>query len=291
MTEIDLHIHTVASEDGELPPREIFVEAKRVGLRAIAFADHDSVASVDEGMALSRAFGIDFAPAVELSTRTGGYDLHVLGYFIDWTSTRLAEVLAQQARWRNETAERRVAKLTELGFAISLADVLDAAGGRGPTTRAILEALKKRPDNLENTGFSRYLTGDRADSPVYNFYRDWFVPGRPAFVEQHALAPRDALKLVHDLDGVAVLAHPGRTPAELVDALVPEGLDGIEVYCTTHTDDDVAFYEQVVREHGLLATAGSDYHGATVKPDITIGSGRTRAEYAMFEQLRARTER
>ena len=46
---IDLHIHTQASADGVYSPREIFDMARRAGLRAIAFADHNSTESCDEG--------------------------------------------------------------------------------------------------------------------------------------------------------------------------------------------------------------------------------------------------
>ncbi|HUU43604.1 MAG TPA: PHP domain-containing protein [Planctomycetota bacterium] len=285
MTEIDLHIHTEASQDGELSPREIFRSAKTLGLRAIAFCDHDSVGSVDAGVALSREFGLDFAPAVELTTRFEGFDPHLLGYFVDWRAARLVETLAWVGTKLMEQARARAARMRELGFHIDFDDVLAACGGRNPATAAILQALKANPKNRDNPLLRPYISGDRADSPFYNIYRDYFYPGRPAFVELETLTTPEAIALVHDVGGVAVIAHPGRTPATLVDGLLEAGLDGVEVYCTTHSADDVRHYEGYVREHRLVATAGSDFHGPAVKPDIRLGQ-LERGDHGMFTTLR-----
>ena len=133
--------------------------------------------------------------------------------------------------------------------------------------------------------FSRYVRGDRSDSPVYNFYRDWFCAGKPAFVELEAAEAPEAIALVHSLGGVACMAHPGRTPTDLVDELAAAGLDGLEVFCSTHTGRDAVRFGRLAAARGLLMTAGSDFHGPSIKPDIRLGelSGGT---YAMFEALR-----
>ena len=286
-SEIDLHIHTNASQDGELTPREVFEEARRLGIRAIAFADHDSVASVDAGVALSREFGVDFAPCVEITTKLSGCDPHLLGYFIDWRSARLDTALGRIGRALMEQARSRVERLRSLGFQIDFDDVRTASEGRHPTTAAIVSALRLKPGNLADRRFTRYVRGDRSDSPVYNFYRDWFSPGTPAFVELDTLTTPEAVALVHSLGGVAVMAHPGRTPAELVDEIAEAALDGLEVFCSTHTPEDAARFGALARARGLLMTAGSDFHGPSIKPDIRLGelSGGT---HAMFDALRER---
>lgn len=286
---IDLHIHTRASQDGELSPRELFEMARRLDLTAIAFADHDSVASVAEGVELSREFGIDFAPAVEITTTLEGHDPHLLGYFIDRRSQRLTEALRFTGEKLREQAERRVQRLRALGFHLDMTAVLRASGDRHPTTAAIVTALKADPRNLEDPRFVRYITGDRAGSPVYNFYRDHFVVGRPAYAALEALTTAEAVELVREIGGVAVMAHPGRTPTELIDRLLAAGLDGIEVFCSTHTVEETARFERYARTHGLLMTAGSDYHGPTIKPDITLAD-LAGGDYAMFTALRERAE-
>ena len=290
MTDIDLHIHTSASQDGELSPREVFERAKTLGLRAIAFADHDSVASLDEGVGLSREFDIDFAPAVEITTRLLGHDPHLLGYFIDWHSPKLTETLERIGEKLVEQARGRVARLREIGFDVEFEEVVQASAGKPPTAVAIVTALKTKPRNLDNPEFARYITGDRSDSPTYNFYWDYFRAGGPAFVELETLTTIEAVALVHELGGAAVMAHPGRTPTELLDKLLGAGLDGIEVYCPTHSSEDTARFERYAREHGLLMTAGSDYHGPTIKPDVKLGE-LPAGDYGMFLALRERAEK
>ncbi len=289
MTDIDLHIHTAASQDGELSPREVFEAAHRLGIRAIAFADHDSVASVEEGERLSREFGIAFAPCVELTSKLGGYDVHVLGYFVDPGAPALVEALRRVGRALIDQSRARVEKLRALGFDVDLDDVLAASVGRHPTTAAVVTALMKKPANLADARFARYVGGDRSDSPVYNFYRDWFFAGAPAFVELDVPEAPEAIALVRECRGVAVMAHPGRTPTALVDDLRAAGLDGLEAFCSTHTPADAERFERYVRGHGLLVTAGSDFHGPSIKPDIRLGElqGGT---FAMFEALVRRAE-
>jgi len=287
---IDLHIHTHASEDGEFSPRKIFDLAGGLGLRAIAFADHDTVASVGEGVALSKATGIDFAPAVEITTQTEGYDLHLLGYFIDWRSPRLHRVLSRSAERRVDTVATRAQLLRGLGFTITLEDILKDAAGRPPGTASILNALKTHPENLKCADFARYITGDKSDRPVYNFYRDYLFTGGPAFVDMRTMSTVEAIALVHELGGAAVLAHPGRTPAELVDRLLGAALDGLEVFCSTHSAEDSARFGEYARRHGLLETAGSDFHGPSIKPDIVFGADLPGGTYEMFTALRERAD-
>jgi hypothetical protein len=95
---------------------------------------------------------------------------------------------------------------------------------------------------------------------------------------------------VHSLGGVAVMAHPGRTPAELADEIAEAGLDGLEVFCSTHTPEDAARFGALARARGLLMTAGSDFHGPSIKPDIRLGE-LTGGTCAMFEALRERASR
>ena len=122
-SEIDLHVHTLYSQDGEWPPRRILEEARRAGVRFLAFADHDSVAAVPEGIALAPEFGISYAPAVEITSRLGEHDVHVLGYFVDWRSPRLAAALERIGEALVDQARKRVARLEALGFHIEFADV------------------------------------------------------------------------------------------------------------------------------------------------------------------------
>jgi predicted metal-dependent phosphoesterase TrpH len=113
---IDLHIHTTASSDGQHGPEEIFEMARELKLEAIAFADHNSVASVGEGLRISPEFGIEFIPAIEINTHYKGYDFHLLGYFIDPRDERLLRWLSGLEGKVKRQIRQRVRRLRELGF-------------------------------------------------------------------------------------------------------------------------------------------------------------------------------
>ncbi|MEM5804700.1 MAG: PHP domain-containing protein, partial [Candidatus Aenigmatarchaeota archaeon] len=95
MEYVDLHIHSFKS-DGTWKPSEIEKEAKRLGMKAFAISDHDTVAGVLECEKC--------VPAIEMGTTFDNKDLHLLGYFIDVGDARLLREIDKQKINR----ERRV---------------------------------------------------------------------------------------------------------------------------------------------------------------------------------------
>ena len=110
---IDLHIHTDASSDGQHTPREIMAMAREIGLRTLAFADHNSIEHLAEGRELAEASGIEFIPCMELNTFHRGLDLHLLAYFINPENPELRIWLGEVHQKKIEQAEKRAARLNE----------------------------------------------------------------------------------------------------------------------------------------------------------------------------------
>ncbi|MFQ6078498.1 MAG: PHP domain-containing protein, partial [Thermodesulfobacteriota bacterium] len=176
---IDLHIHTTASSDGQHGPGEIFEMSKELKLEAIAFADHNSVGSVDEGLRISRDFGIEFIPCIEINSHYKGYDFHLLGYFIDHQDERIRRWLEGLGEQERDQIRQRVKRLRDLGFRLSVGDVEQLSAGREPTGVSYLNALLAREENRANPRLRAYIDGDRSDSPYLNFYLDYLAGGRP----------------------------------------------------------------------------------------------------------------
>src|SRR5215208_2522177 len=124
---VDLHTHSTYS-DGTMTPSALVAEAALMGLRAIALTDHDTLAGLPEAEQASRDAGIEFIPGVELSTDSGSFETHILGYYVntsdDVLTTRLAELAAQ----RVTRTERIVERLNTLGVPVMMERVREIAG-------------------------------------------------------------------------------------------------------------------------------------------------------------------
>lgn len=268
---IDLHIHTNASSDGQHSPREIFEMARAKGLQAIAFADHNSIANVVEGFRLSQEYRIEFLSCLELNTFHNGLDLHLLAFFLDPHSQDLKNWLEDIHLKKKEQAEKRLKKLNELGFVFNWNDLQKFSEGRIPTGMSFLKAILSRKENLSDLRLKPYIDGQRSNSPYVNFYRDYLRGGKPAFVAMEDIFTIAAIRKIKELGGIPVLAHPSDTGEENLRDLVENGLEGLEVYSPYHDINEQKAFRVFAEEHNLLITAGSDFHGKMVKPDVDLG--------------------
>lgn len=246
--------------------------ARRKGLRVIAFADHNSVAHVEEGYRLSEEFGIELISCMELNTFHAGMDLHLLAYFIDPQNPLLQNWLVGIHREKLAQAKNRIAKLNDLGFFFTEEDLEKYSQDRLPTGASFLNAILSRPENRQDPRLQPYIRGERSASPYVNFYRDFLRGGKPASVPIAELSTLTAIAKVKKLGGVAVLAHPSDTGEEILRDLVANGLEGLEVYTPYHNPQEREAFKRFAEQYGLLMTAGSDFHGKTVKPDVELGA-------------------
>ena len=262
MSRIDLHVHTTHS-DGSFSTREVMAFAKQAGLTALAITDHDIVEAIPEATAIGQELGIEVVPGVEISSRLGESELHILGYFLNWTDPILAQRLSTLRDSRHLRNPKIVQRLNDLGIPITYEEVRALAGtesvGRPHIARLLME---KKFVTSAKDAFDRYLAN-----------------GRPAFVDRELPLPAEAVRWIREAGGVPVLAHPTwvRTSADglrgLVRDLKAAGLGGIEVHYSTHTPSQTTEYLDLAKQCDLLVTGGSDFHGVT-KPDIEVGIGR-----------------
>ncbi len=262
MSRIDLHVHTTHS-DGSFSTREVMAFAKQAGLTALAITDHDIVEAIPEATAIGQELGIEVVPGVEISSRLGESELHILGYFLNWTDPILAQRLSSLRDSRHLRNPKIVQRLNDLGIPITYEEVRALAGtesvGRPHIARLLME---KKFVTSAKEAFDRYLAN-----------------GRPAFVDRELPLPAEAVRWIREAGGVPVLAHPTwvRTSADglrgLVRDLKAAGLGGIEVHYSTHTPSQTTEYLDLAKQCDLLVTGGSDFHGVT-KPDIEVGIGR-----------------
>ena len=260
---VDLHVHSIHS-DGVHSPAALVEMAAEAGLRAVALADHDSVAGIDEALAAGDRHGVEVIPAIELSVEYRGYhDIHLLGYFIDHRDPAFQENLA---RFRSRRDERGRAIIDRINTKLS-------REGKGEISHK--EVLSLASGALGRPHIARVLVARGLARDVQDAFDRYVVPCN---VPKLYFPMVEALAEIRRIRGISVLAHPTTITANrpalkgLLTEFAGLGLEGIEVFNNMCYKDDMIFLESLARSLGLLKTGGSDYHG--FEDDMAIGSGR-----------------
>jgi predicted metal-dependent phosphoesterase TrpH len=265
----DLHLHSRYS-DGTYTPGQVAQAAVAHALSAVALTDHDTVEGCAATQGACAQAGVEFVSGLELTTEFEGRELHLLGYGIDLHHARLLERLAVFQQARQKRIRDMVARLHELGVPLDLEAVLRVADCRAPGRPHIARVLVEAGHcATHDEAFERFLKRNR-----------------PAWMPKYKASAPEAIELIHEAGGVAVLAHPGiNNVDDLIGLLAARGLDGLECYHTKHSPASSERYVQVAKQHRLLVTGGSDCHGLSKgRPAI----GGVRLPWAYYETLRGR---
>ena len=253
---VDLHTHTTAS-DGTYSPTELVAEAAQRGVRVLAITDHDSTDGLPEAMAAATAYRpLEILPGIEINCDVEGAEIHVLGYLMDWQAAWFQDFCRQQRRERRERVHRMVERLNSLGMPIEADDVF----------AVVKEGSAGRPHVAQVMVTRGYV------KTVREAFEKYLGTGKPGHVPRKKLLPADAVRLIRRAGGVPVFAHPGLANRdELIPELIAAGLMGIECYYPEHSAAQRGAYVQMCRDHDLVATGGSDFHGPRVRA-ATLGS-------------------
>ncbi len=257
----DLQSHSLHS-DGELSAARVVEHAAVAGVKLLALSDHDTVDGVDEALASGALHGVRVVPATEISAVDLPYeDLHVLGYGIDHRSRLLNERLLDARADRERRADAMATRLRELGFAVDRGPIEARKAAGKPVGRPHLAAaVLAHPANAD-----RLAAEGHAD--VSSFIPAYLIQGKPGYVARTHPTVEDAIAWIHEAAGVAVWAHPfwdigdERQVLEAIGRYRAAGLDGVEVFYATHTEDQALLLADRCAELGLLTTGSSDYHG------------------------------
>ena len=278
MAYVDLHLHSTYS-DGYLSPEGVVSLAQKAGLDAIALADHDNIDGIKHAVDAGAAAGIEVIAAVELSSQWFEYtDMHLLGYGFDYQDPYLIRALGEfqdfRATRNQQIVERVNQKLVdEKREPIHPDTVRHLAGGTIGRPHIALALRQAGYVSNNDEAFNRYLVP--CNVPKYYFPAD------------------AAIKLIHGSGGIVVLAHPPYVTRDrhkletLVAELVGLGLDGIEAYNNGSGLEDTDWLIKLARQHDLVVTGGSDFHGDSGSM-IEVGRGvrGIRVPYSCVEEIK-----
>ena len=252
---IELQSHSTVS-DGQLKPSEVVAEAAKAGVTTLALTDHDAIAGVGEAQRAAEKLGVELVPAIEMScVHEYAEDLHICGYWVDLG--KIAPACERAQHERVTRAGEIVEKLRGEGFDLHLEDAVREAG----------DALSiGRPHIARAAGAS----GDLGP-----FFEEYLVPGAKAFVPRRWPTAEQAIALIREAGGIAVIAHPYwdiSAPDEVDDLIHSLGADGVETYYPTHSKQQTEHLLELCAELDLVPTASSDYHGPTHKTFAEFGA-------------------
>ncbi len=275
---IDLHTHTTAS-DGTYTPEELIDYAAEKGLSAIAISDHDTVSAIGKATDYAKKYpSLEVIPSIEYSTHSDlcKSDIHILGYYMDINDETL---IAELKHIVDSRIERNI-KLVELmqagGLNITIEDVL-ATSDDGVITRAHFAKA------MVNVGIVKKMS---------KAFEKYIGDGKLYYIKREKVTQKMAIDMILANGGVPVLAHPVlykmnlKTLDKLLGELVGYGLKGIEGIYTTYKTHETQYIARMAKDHGLIITGGSDFHGSH-KPgiDLATGFGPLSVPYSIRDEL------
>lgn len=255
----DLHTHSLAS-DGTLKPTELVARASEAGVTVLALTDHDETGGLAEAGEMAARSGIHFVPGVEVSVSWGGNTIHVVGLNIDYTNSRLQQGLAGLREFRDWRAKEIARRLEKKRIPGAYEGALKHARGR----------------IVSRTHFAHFLADNGYASSVRDVFKHYLVRNKPGHVPGQWAPLDEAVAWIRQAGGQAVLAHPARYSLSatkrrrLLGEFVECGGEGIEVVSGSHSRDDCYSTAKYARDFGLLASAGSDFHGPE-NPWVELG--------------------
>lgn len=253
---IDLHTHTNSS-DGALGAGTLIARAADAGITTLGISDHDTVSSLEEALAISTGFGITVVPGIEVTTRYKRFQLHILGYFIDYTDRVFLARLNELRDGRIQRAKRIVEKLNKIRIPLKFESVFERAGENGSVGRPHIA------NTMVEEGFA---------ASYDEVFEKYIGIGRPAYEGNYPFPPEEAIKMIAHAGGLSFLAHPSHyVNGDLLKYLSGSGLNGIEVVHPSHSPEEREYYEKFAAENSLLKSGGSDFHGGLKNDDSNLG--------------------
>ena len=250
---IDLHIHTTYS-DGTFSPEMVIDTALDCNLDVIALTDHDNILSHKAAYdyVQKNNINIEIIPGVEINTIYKGYEVHILGYFMNTDNADFQNLMKTQQQARiNQTNEIIELLNKKAGIRIKFEDVksLVAEGG-----------------SIGRPHIARAITNAGGVNNVMEAYAKYINDSSNVYVQRKTVSPHEACEIIYEAGGIPVFAHPidVEISDELAKELISYGLRGIEAYHRKHSPAVVEHYSSLAEKYGLIITGGSDFHAPSV---------------------------
>ena len=280
---IDLHVHSLIS-DGSYMPAALARLAKQRGLQAFALTDHESIAGDAEAAAEAERLGIDFLPGMEMTVDYQERRLHIVCLGFSAEQEEFQKLYRKIRSIKEARMDELIAGIAAKGVTISRELVKEHAIG----------------NILDRYAVMRYLVSLRLYDHAQPLWDNYINPVVEALGLDYNVTAEEALPAIRAAGGVTSLAHfhkklgLGNLSREEQEQAIVElhalGLDGMDRFYPSYTEEDAAFAERMIRKYDLLPTGGTDFHG-TNRPGIELGTGwqgNIHVPYQYYENIAAK---
>jgi len=248
---IDLHSHTKLS-DGSLTPQELIERAVNFQIDVLAITDHDTVSALDiaNNYIKEKQYPLNLISGIEISTVWQGFEIHIVGLNIDSSNPQLLQLIERQQMAREQRAITMGEKLAKCGFE-GIYDKAKDLAGNGSITRA---------------HFAKVLLHQGSVSKMQAAFDKYIGKGKRAYVKPNWCTIKEAVEVIHQAGGTAVMAHPVRYDLStkwlrrLVVEFKSDGGDGLEIVLPQMSNDQRQLMLSFCLEYKLHASMGSDFH-------------------------------
>ncbi len=249
-TTIDLHCHSTIS-DGLYSPEELVAYAHAQGVKVLALTDHDDMSGLARARKAAEQHGMQFINGVEISVTWKKRTLHIVGLKINPDYAPLKTALDAVKQGRIDRAKLMAEGLEKVGIEGSF-EGAQAIAGNSIMTRS---------------HFARFLVEAGYVKDVKTVFKKFLVKGKSGFVEHEWMTLEEAVTLIKDSGGIAVIAHPGRYDLGrtnmplLMHQFRMCGGEAIEVVTGSHTPPQYTQFAKIAHQFSLKSSLGSDFHG------------------------------
>ena len=265
-------MHSSHSMDGEYSEKQLIDIALQQKIKVISITDHNSVKAYQN---IGHTINLSLVPGIEMDCHFQGKEFHLLGYGIDVHDPVYEQIEQDITKQEQECSQKRLSLIKEnLRLEIDEEKLKEVSPFGIYVPETICEIAIKDKRNQTNPYLQPYFPqGESSNNPDVNLDWDFCSQGKITYTKINYISMEDAISIYHKQGGIAVVAHPGNNVKEdlqLMEDIRHLGIDGIEVYSSYHTQEQIAFYHKVCQKYQLIETAGSDFHDKT-KPNVSMG--------------------
>ena len=272
---VDLHIHSSYS-DGSYSVVDILKEAQKKKLEYISITDHDCINAYEElkNINITDYYNGKIVIGCEFKCFFKKYNIpiEILGYNLN--IEKIKEYFQNNSIMQVQSKYLEIIKEKAKKIGLIFNEKLKLSDKHCYASAIFQDELLRHPENKE-------LMKKNNISIEPDFYRAEQCNKNSIFYideNMDLIDIDDILKIIHQANGVAFLAHPYKYPIENIESLVEHiaknyNIDGIECYYSTFTDEQTQKLLKCTKKYNLYTSGGSDFHGKR-KPDISLGIGR-----------------